>query len=94
MADHAKDLRTKTEMQRIINVDLLPAWGDKPIAAITRADAKALIREKARTAPIAANRLLSLISKVFTWALDEEIIEASPAVKLDDPPWSKNESDP
>ena len=82
MADHAKDLRTKTEMQRIINVDLLPAWGDKPIAAITRADAKALIREKARTAPIAANRLLSLISKVFTWALDEEIIEASPAVRL------------
>lgn len=82
MADHAKNLRTKDEIQRMINVDLLPQWGDKPIASITRGDAKALIREKARTAPIAANRLLSLVSKIFSWALDEEIIEASPAVRL------------
>ena len=85
MADHAKDLRTKSEMQRIINADLLPVWGNKPIGSITRADCKTLIREKARTAPIAANRLLSLISKIFSWALDEEIIEASPAVRLKRP---------
>jgi integrase len=85
MADHAKNLRTKDEMQRMIDVDLLPAWGDKPIASITRADAKALLREKARKAPIAANRLLSLISKIFAWALDEEIIQASPAVRLKRP---------
>jgi integrase len=85
MADHAKNLRTRDEMQRIIKADLLPAWGDKPIVSITRADAKALIREKARTAPIAANRLLSLISKIFAWALDEEIIQASPAVRLKRP---------
>ena len=82
MADHAKNLRTKNEMQRIINTDLLPAWGRKPIATITRADVKALIREKARTAPIAANRLLSVISKIFSWALDEEIVGASPAVRI------------
>jgi integrase len=85
MADHAKNLRTRDELQRVINSDLLPAWGDKPIASVTRADAKALIREKARTAPIAANRLLSLISKIFAWALDEEIIQASPAVRLKRP---------
>ena len=66
-------------MQRMIDVDLLPHWGDTPIANITRADVKALIREKARTAPIAANRILSLVSKIFTWALDEEIIQASPS---------------
>ena len=82
MADHAKNLRTRDEMRRMINVDLLPAWGEKPIGGITRADAKAVLREKARKAPIAANRLLSLISKIFTWALDEEIIQASPAARL------------
>ena len=85
MADHAKNLRTRDEMQRVLTVDLLPAWGDKPIASITRADVKALIREKARSAPIAANRLLGLISKIFSWALDEEIIEASPAVRIKRP---------
>jgi integrase len=82
MADHAKDLRTRGEMQRMINVDLLPVWGHKQISSITRADAKMVLREKAGTAPIAANRLLSLISKIFTWALDEEIIQASPAARL------------
>ena len=68
-----------------INRDLLPEWGDKPIATITRADVKSIIREKARTAPIAANRLLATISSIFSWALDEEIIGASPAVRIKDP---------
>ncbi len=82
MLDHAKNLRTREEMQRKINVELLPHWSDRPIVSITRPDVKALLREKARTSPVAANRLLALISKIFTWALDEEIIEASPAVRL------------
>ena len=82
MEDHAKNHRTRNEMQRKLDVELLPNWDDRPIASITRADVKALLREKARLSPIAANRLLALISKIFTWALDEEIIGASPAVRL------------
>jgi integrase len=82
MQDHAKNLRTRKEMQRKIDVELLPHWGDRPIASITRTDVKALLREKARHGPIAANRLLALVSKIFTWALDEEIVQASPAVRL------------
>jgi integrase len=82
MQDHAKNLRTRDEMQRKINVELLPHWGDRPVESITRTDVKALLREKARVSPVAANRLLALVSKIFTWALDEEIIEASPAVRL------------
>src|SRR5690349_21160377 len=38
MADHAKNLRTKGEMQRMLDVDLLPQWGGKPIEIISRAD--------------------------------------------------------
>ena len=85
MADHAKNLRTRDEMQRMINVDLLPEWGDKPIASITRGDAKALIVRRLARHLYSANRLLSLVSKIFTWALDEEIIQASPAVRLKRP---------
>src|SRR6476620_11566597 len=85
VADHAKNLRTKDQIQRYINKDLLPEWSDKPIATITRADVKTIIREKARTSPIAANRLLSVISKIFSWALDEEIVGASPAVRIKRP---------
>ena len=72
------------EMQRKINVDLAD-WHDRPIAEIKRADIKELIRLKARTAPISANRLAALISKIFAWALKEEMIEASPAMQIDRP---------
>lgn len=82
MDDHAKGLRTCDEMQRMLDRELLPAWSDRPIASITRAEVKALLRAKAQVAPIAANRLASLISKLFNWALDEEIVTASPAVRL------------
>jgi integrase len=71
-------------MQRRINGDLAE-WHDRQITDIKRADVKEIIRVKARTAPISANRLLSLISKIFNWALKEEYIEASPATLLDRP---------
>ena len=82
MADHASKLRTSDQIQRQIDKELLPVWGDRPITSITRGEVKALLREKAREAPISANRLTSLISKIFNWALDEEIVSASPAIRL------------
>jgi integrase len=82
MQDFAKNHRTRDEMQRKIDVELLPHWRDRPIASITRSDVKALLREKARDGGYAANRLLALVSKIFTWALDEEIIQSSPTVRL------------
>ena len=84
MQDYAKDHRTRDEMQRRINVDLAD-WHDRPIAKIKRADIKELIRLKARTAPISANQLVALISKIFNWALKEELIETSPAIQIDRP---------
>ncbi|MGE0118690.1 MAG: tyrosine-type recombinase/integrase [Dongiaceae bacterium] len=82
LADAAKDLRTKDELKRKIEIDLEPEWGERNINEITRADVKDVIRRKARTTPIAANRLLALISAIFNWALDEDIITASPAVRV------------
>jgi integrase len=84
MADYAKGHRTRKEMQRKINVELA-AWHNVQITDIKRGDIKELVRVKARTAPIMANRLLSLITKIFNWALKEELIESSPAMQIDRP---------
>jgi hypothetical protein len=81
MQDYAHSHRTKDEMQRKIDTDLAD-WQDRQIADISRSDIKELIRVKARTAPISANRLLSLVSKIFTWALKEDLIEASTAMQI------------
>jgi hypothetical protein len=40
-------LRTRGEMQRKLDVELLPHWADRPIASITRSEIKSLLREKA-----------------------------------------------
>jgi integrase len=84
MQDFAHSHRTRDEMQRKIDVDLAE-WRDRQITEIARKDIKELIRVKARTSPIAANRLLSLISKIFNWAVKEELIQASPAIQIDRP---------
>ena len=89
MTDYAHSHRTRDEMQRKINVDL-KVWHDRQITDITRGDIKELLRMKARVGGIAANRLLALISKIFTWAVDEEIIEASPAMRLQRPAKEKD----
>ena len=82
MKERAKHLRSKDEYQRKLNVDILPEWGDLPIAEIERADVKALIQKKAAASPIAANRLLTLVKTIFNYAVDEELIAASPAVRI------------
>ena len=84
MTDYAKNHRSRYQMQLRIDGDLAE-WHDRPITDIKRSDVKEIIRTKARTAPISANRLLALISKIFNWAVREEYLEASPAVQMDRP---------
>jgi integrase len=90
MQDYASKKRTRGEMQRMINHDLTE-WHDRQIAEITRSEIKELLRVKARTAPIMANRIKALVSKMFTWALKEEIIDSSPALSLDPPGGSEED---
>ena len=90
MQDYAKNHRTRDEMQRIID-RYLAEWHERQISEITRGEIKELLRMKARTAPIMANRIKALVSKIFTWALKEEIIEASPALSLDPPGGSEKD---
>jgi integrase len=90
MQDYASKHRTRDEMQRVINRDLAE-WHDRQITEITRSEIKELLRVKARTAPIMANRTKALVSKIFTWALKEEIIDSSPALSLDPPGGSEED---
>jgi integrase len=82
MQERAKGLRSRGEMQRKLDVDILPTWRDIPVAEIRRADVKALFMAKAETSPVAANRLLSMIRTIFNYAIDEELIEANPAARI------------
>lgn len=73
------------EYEQILNRETLPAWGKRRAADIRRRDVIELIESKAKSAPIAANRLFELIRRVFNFAIRRDIIDASPCVQVKKP---------
>jgi len=73
------------EVKRIIDRELVPHWGDKPLIAITRADAleriEALVDAEK---PEAARRLFEIGRRFFNWAIARGTygIERSPFAQL------------
>jgi integrase len=78
------DLKSKAELERKLKADL-KEWHSRPIAEIRGRDIRELIRTKAQESPIAANRLLSFIKRVFRWAASQDYIDADPAAAIDKP---------
>ncbi len=82
MTELGQHLQSASELQRKLDMDILPALGDIPVAEVRRADVKALFLDKAETKPVAANRMLALIRVILNYAIDEELIEANPASRI------------
>lgn len=65
---------------------VLPKWRHRAIADITRADVRQLVEGVAEAgAPIVANRVAALLSKLFAFALDRDLVPVSPAVRIPRP---------
>jgi integrase len=81
---HAKPhKRTWRDDQSKLVREILPKWKDRPVTSITRRDCRQLLQAVAdRPAPIYANRIAALLSRLFRFAVDEEIIPANPAARL------------
>ena len=83
--------RSADESKRIIDKMLTPTWGARSIRDITRRDVIELLDGIVdRGSPIMANRVLALVRKLFNWAIERDIIEASPVAGVKAP--SKEES--
>jgi len=75
--------RTVAEATRILRADILPVWGQRKISSIGRKDIIALLDDiVARGAPIEANRVRALLSVMFGFALDRELVDAHPAYRI------------
>lgn len=70
------------ELRRIYEHDVLPAWRHRRVQDVTRREIRELVEKKARTAPIMANRLLARISRLFSFAIERDWIEANPAFRM------------
>jgi integrase len=66
-----------------LNKHVLPKWGKRDYRHIRRADAIELIEGiVAAGTHTAANRVHALISKVFSFAVDADLLEANPVARL------------
>ncbi len=74
------------ERGRVIKRELVPAWGDRPIASISRRNVIALVEAIAdRGAPVQANRTLAVLGRLFSWAVNQDLAPGSPCVGLEKP---------
>lgn len=79
---HVAGLKSADDVRRYVLKDIVPALGKMKVSAIRRRDVLDLIEGKAATAPRAAAILLRVARQLFTYAVDREVIPASPVADL------------
>lgn len=78
--------RSWREDRRMGDRDVLPEWKDTPIDEIRRRDVIELLDSIAdRPAGILANRVRALLSKVFNFAIDRDLLDANPVSRVPRP---------
>ena len=77
-----KRTRSWKHTEWLLTTRVLPKWQGRAIEDITRRDVRVLVEQIADGAPILANRAVAAISKMFRFALDDDLISSSPAVGI------------
>jgi integrase len=93
-----RNLRPKTarEWRRIFEHDVLPRWGERPLAEITKGDVLELVNDKAARrerkrkdltegAGVQANRTLTRLRTFYGWAVANDLMGADPTIGVRKP---------
>lgn len=74
------------QAEAVLQRHVLPTWGDRPIRSITRRDVLDLLDGLVeRDMPAMANRTLAHARKLFNWAIERSILDASPMAQVKAP---------
>ena len=83
---HSKPNKRSWEVdQRILNKDIYPAWGTRKACTIRRRDVIDLLDDIAKRGPIMANRSYEVIRRMFRFAVERDIVDASPCIGVTKP---------
>lgn len=79
---HAKRFKRSWEKdERILNHDVIPAWGKRKAADIVKRDVVLLLEKIVeRGAPGMANNTFQVIRKMFNWSVEQDILTNTPCV--------------
>jgi integrase len=84
LSEHARRVkRSASADERNLRLHVLPSWGNRPFAQIERRDVIALVEQLiGEGKPTLANRVQALISSIFTFAIDADLVPANPCARL------------
>lgn len=83
---HASNKRTRPEIERMLSKDVVPRWGGRRIQDLSRRDVIELLDvllDEGKT--IQANRIFSVVRKLFNWAVGRDIVAVSPCAGVRPP---------
>jgi integrase len=80
-----RNTRRWRDAEQMLARDVLPQWGHRPARDITRRDVPDLTDGIVDRSPVSANRVLSLIRRMYNWAVERGIIETNPAAGIKPP---------
>jgi len=80
-----KERKRPTEVLKLFKTNVIDAWGDKPLSAVTRREAVLLLDKIKVRAPVVANRVNALASQVFTFCVARELIAVNPFLGIPPP---------
>ncbi|MFG0723399.1 tyrosine-type recombinase/integrase [Pseudomonas sp. GLN_6] len=78
----ATNKKSWREDERMLRSEFVPHLGRTKIGDVRRKQVVALLDEKAKTAPVQANRMLAVIRKMFNFCVEREILDATPLVQI------------
>ena len=78
--------RSWKETEALLQRHILPRWGDREAKSIGRRDVLELLDDLVDQGyPVAANRVLATVRKMFGWAVERDILAASPVTRISPP---------
>jgi integrase len=88
--DHLKTLRTGAVVEAQVRKHVFPTLENRPMREIKRAEISALIKQLKKNAPVGANRILAYVKKFFLWAIENDLVDDSPAASIKRPTSEKD----
>lgn len=80
-----KHKKTWKNDQQVLVRDVLPDLGCLKASEVRRSDIITVVEKIAARAPVSANRTLGIIRRMYNWAVENEIVENSPAWQVKNP---------
>jgi integrase len=77
-----RNTRRWRDAEQMFERDVLPKWRNRLAADISRRDVLDLIEGVGARSAVSANRVLSLIRRLYYWGMERGIVEANPAARI------------